>query len=100
MGQLHGAVDDLAAGGIGDALIERHDEVGPQSQLDFDSALRGKEVGGTVQVRLEPDTILGNPPEGLETHHLEASAVRQDGAGPRHEAVQPAQTTDHLVARP
>ena len=81
------------------ALVEHHDDVGPQIFLDGDAAFRGEAVVGAVEVALEGNAVGVDGARIAQAEHLEAAAVGQDGAGPVHEPVQATQIADQFVAR-
>ena len=56
-------------------------------------------VERAVEVRLERHAVGVDLARVAQAEHLEAAAVGQNGAIPGHEAVQPAQVADSLVAR-
>jgi hypothetical protein len=94
--EIDRALDVLARGGQRDALVELHLDVGAEQTLDLDGALRGEQVRGAVDVRLEGDAIFGDFAQLRQAHDLEAAGVREDGTVPAHEAVQAAQPGDAL----
>ncbi len=98
----------LVVGALGlcrGALVEGHDHVCAQVQLDADGGLRGEEVARTVEVAAEGDPLLGDPhervaavlPGALEAVDLEAARVGEHGPAPGDEAVETAQAPDPLV---
>ena len=62
--------------------------------------LRGEHALRVVVGRPEPDALLGDLGQVEQAHHLEAAAVRQEGAIPAHELVQPARLAQGLDAGP
>jgi len=90
----------LVLRGVGRALVQGHEDVGPQGELDLDGPLGGQEVPGPIQMRLERDPVFRDVPETGQTQHLVAAAVRQDGPVPSHEPVQAAERLDDLVSGP
>ena len=89
----------LTRGGVGETFVQRMDDVGAKRLLDLDRQLGGEEPLGAVDRRAEPHAIRGNLPELGQAEHLEAAGVGQDGAVPRHEAMEPAEVAHQLVAR-
>src|SRR5579871_3368163 len=87
-GELHGMAGALAIGGILGALVEGHDDVGAESDLGGDRALRAEEMGGAVEVRAEGDAVLADLAQVAQAEDLEAPGVGQDGAVPAHEMMQ------------
>ena len=63
--------------GIGNALIEGHDDVGAQRFLDIHRRLGRDEVlRPAVEMRLERHTLLGDLAKVRQAEDLEAAAVR------------------------
>ena len=87
-------------GGIGDALVKDHDDVGPDRPLGLDAVLGRHEVAGTIQVRPELKAVGADTGQSLEAEDLESTAVREHRAVPRHEAVDAAGPPDDVDARP
>ena len=86
--------------GILRAFVEHHQDVAAEGQLRVHGGFRREGVQVAVQVRLEDHALLGDFAQAAQAEHLEAARIGEDGVGPRHEAVQPAQLADQLVARP
>ena len=82
------------------ALVEGHDDVGAEGDLDFHGAFGGKEVGRAVEVRPEGYAIFGEFAQVAEREDLEAAGIGEHRAGPGHEPVQSAKFADLLVPRP
>ena len=51
-------------------------------------------------MRPELDAVLGDPAQAFQAHHLEASAVGEDGMRPGHEVVESAGGPHRLVPGP
>ena len=49
-----------AIGGILGALVESHDDVGAESDLDIDGVLGGEEVRAPVKMRAEVDAFISD----------------------------------------
>ncbi len=64
------------------------------------AALGREPVRRAVEVRAEGDALLVELPQLGEAHHLEAAGIGEDGAGPVHEPVQPAQPLHPVRAGP
>ena len=82
------------------ALVEHHQDVAAEGQLHVDGGFGRERVQVAVQMRLEDDALLGDFPQAAQAEDLEAAGIGEDGAGPRHEAVQPAQLADQFVPGP
>src|SRR6266511_2150478 len=102
---------DLVVRAVGErrrALVERHDDVGAERLLHLDRALRRQELARAVEVRAERDALLGDLDEPgprpvaprrplAEAEDLEPAGVGEEGAAPRHEAVEAAEAAHALV---
>ena len=96
----HGVLE-LAAGDAGGRhLVEAHRDVAAEVRLDRGREL-GREVGGRAVVDTsERHALVIDPRDRVaEREDLKAAGVGEDRQVPRHEAVQPAEVTDQLVAR-
>src|SRR5581483_7927020 len=80
-----------------DAFIQNHGDVRTQRELNFRGALRRQEMLRAVQVRTEPDALVGNLSKLGETEDLIAARIREDRAVPGHEAVQAAERADQFM---
>src|SRR3972149_6606847 len=81
------------------ALVERHDDVGPQPLLDLDHAFRCEAVTRTIQVRLEGDPVRVDAPPVREGEDLVAAGVGEDRLPPTHEGMQAAHPLDDICAQ-
>ena len=81
------------------ALIKGHDDVGADAALDVHRRLRAKQVLAAIDVAAERHALLGNLAAVRQAEHLITAAVRQNGAVPAHEFVQPAAGFEHIRAR-
>src|SRR5262245_17746913 len=99
-GQLERALGVRVRGWIGEAFVERMDDVGAERLLDLDRGLRREEVSRAVDGRAELDARVGDLPELGEAPDLKAPGVGQDRAVPAHEAVQSAELAHDVVPRP
>ncbi len=97
---LGGFPDGRERGRLGQALVEDHGDVRAQPRLDVGGAFGRQQVLAAVEMRAEPDAVLGHHPLRAEAEGLEPSAVGEDRAVPADEAVQPAQPGDQAVAGP
>ncbi len=86
------------AGGIFQALIERHHDVAAERELDIDRGFGREQVRVAIQVRAEQHAVFGDLAQVAQAEDLESAGIGQDGARPRHEFVQPAEFADQLVA--
>ena len=89
--QRQRALGVLARGGRGEALVERHRDVGAERALDLDHRLRREEARGAVERRAKLDAVVADLADLGQAEDLEAARVGQDGPAPAHEAVQPAE---------
>ncbi len=97
VGEVHGVAGAFPAGGGFDALVEGHEDVGAERDLDGDGVLGRKEVAGAIEVGAEVDAIGGDFAEFGEGEDLEAAGVGEHGAAPGHEAVDAAHAGDEVV---
>jgi hypothetical protein len=82
------------------ALVEDHGDVGAETHLDIDGALRRQQVKGAVEVRAEFRAFFMDAAQRGEAEHLIATAVGQDRQIPSHEPVKSAAAGNELVAGP
>ena len=92
--------DDRARRARIDRLIEGDRDVRSERLLHGDRMLRRESVDGPVDVRPEGHAVLVDHAQIAERDDLEAARVREDRAVPVHEAMEPAEALDALVARP
>ena len=88
----------LVADGILGALVEHHQDVAAEGELDVDGGFGREGVEVAIEVRLEDDAVLGDLAQAAQAEDLEAAGIGEDGVGPGHEAVQSAQFADEFVA--
>ena len=88
-----------AISGILGALVESHDDVGAESDLNVDGMFRSEEVRAAIEVGAELDAVVSDFAERVEREDLEAAGVSEDGARPTHEFVKPAHAANGFVAR-
>src|ERR1700693_400297 len=98
--QLHRSLSPRAIRGKLGALIERHDDVGAQANLRRHGAFRGEDVRRAVEVGTERDASFGDFAQLVEAENLEAAGIGENGARPRHEAVQSAEVADGFDSGP
>src|SRR5947208_2229960 len=82
------------------ALIEGHDDVCAQRNLDFDGPLRGEDMRRAVQMGTEGNTFFRDFAEVAQAEYLEAAGVSQKRPLPTHKFVQTAQTAHQFVPWP
>src|SRR5450432_952309 len=83
----------------GDHVVELHDHVGTEGELQRHYALRREEPARAIDVRLKGDAIFAHGAHPLEREHLEAAGVREHRAVPRHEALHAAHRAHDILAR-
>jgi hypothetical protein len=81
-------------------LVEHHHDVASQRHLDIDGRFRRKHVPVAIEVRLKRNSPFGDLAQIAQAENLVAARVGENGARPRHEAVQPAQAADQLMTGP
>lgn len=79
------------------ALVEGHDDVGPQSILNFHGAFGGEIHCVAVDFVRETDSSVVDL-SARKRKDLKAAAVCQNRPGPLHEGMQPAQLFDQSLA--
>ena len=87
-----------AIGIVGRTLVQGHQDVHAERELDLNRLFRRQDVAGAVQVGLEGDAFLADATQLGQAQDLEAAAVGQDRPIPPHESVQAAERLDGLVA--
>jgi len=97
---VHRLSSDIMGDGIRQALVECHDDVASQRQLDIDRAFRREEVLITIQVRSEQHAVFRYFAKRVQTKHLETAGIGQDGAVPSHKLVQSSEALDAFMTRP
>ena len=96
----HRRLEAAPLGGERRTVVEGHGDVAAERLLDRHAALGRHHQQAAVQVRAEGDAVLGEGASVAQAEDLEAAAVGQERARPVHEAVQAAEPSDHLLARP
>ena len=81
-------------------MVEHHGDVAAQALLRLDGALRRQGVLRSVDVRPERHAVVRQRTEVAQAEDLEAAAVGQDRAVPRHEAVEAAEALDEVDTGP
>ena len=99
-GALHALAREIVRRLAGNDVIERHGDVRAERPLNLHRPLRGERAVGAVDVALEVDALLGDPPEAFQREDLKASRVGEHRALPRGEPVEPAHRLDHFLAGP
>ena len=77
-------------------MVEAHEDVGAQPELDIDDVLGTEEDLRAVEVGGEAHAFVADADEGRQAVDLEAAAVGQDGPGPGDELVEPAHGLDRI----
>ena len=95
---LAGLLHVLVGRGYLHALVECHGDVAAEVGLYAHALLRAHEDVPPVDVGVEAHAVLPYLPQLREGENLEAAAVREYGAVPGHEFVQPAEGFDEPVA--
>jgi hypothetical protein len=90
----------LVGGRVLHALVEGHGDVAAEVGLDAHGLLGAHEDPVPVDVGGEGDALLPDLPQRRQGEHLEPAGVREDGAVPVHELVEPAHLPDDVVAGP
>ena len=98
--QFHGCTSPRGIRWEFGALVERHDNVRAQPDLYPHGAFRTEEMFGAIQVRSKRNAFLLDLAQLIQAEYLKAARVGENGARPRHEAVQSAQFSDLLDAGP
>ena len=99
-GQVHRLLGARAIGGMLGALVEGHDDVGAEGDLDLHRLLGREDVRGAVEMRAKRDAFFADLAQLAEAEDLESAGVGEHGAIPRHEAVESAKLADVLVSGP
>ena len=95
---LAGGFGIIVGRGVFHALVKGHGNIAAQVGLDAHGLLRSHENLSPVDVRGEIDSLLFDPPEGGQRKDLEAAGIRQNGAVPVHELMEPPHLPHQLVA--
>src|SRR5664279_3805089 len=93
---LHGRLGAPVLRRMFGALVERHDDVGAESDLGSDGALRTEEMRRAVKVRAKGHAVFRDLAQIAEAENLKAAGFGEDGMVPRHELLYPAEAADHL----
>jgi len=96
----HGFPGVFVADGVLGALVEDHEDVAPEGELDVDGGFGGEGVGGAVKVGLKGDAAIGELAEVGKAEDLEAAGVGENGVAPGHEAMESAELANQFVAGP
>src|ERR1035438_667377 len=82
------------------AFVERHDDVGAQSNLRFHGAFGTEKMGRAVEMRTECDALFLDLAQFVQAEHLKAAGVRKDRSRPRHKPMQPTHAANRVDPRP
>src|SRR5579859_2071042 len=96
---LHGLTAAFAPGGMLGAFIESHNDVAAEGNLNFNGALRGKQVRGAIEMRAEIDAVFADFAQFIQAEDLKAARVSKKSAVPAHEAMQSAEPANQFVPR-
>ena len=86
--QVQGLAGVVAVGVAGGALVQGHDDVGPDDALGVHIVLRGETVGRAVDMRAEGAALRSQFPAVGQGEYLETAAVGQYRAVPSGKPVQ------------
>src|SRR5664279_2608527 len=97
---LHGRLGAPVLRRMFGALVERHDDVGAQSDLGRDGALRTEEMRRAVEMRAEGHAIFRDLAQIAKAENLKAAGVGEDGMVPGHELLHPTKLANCLDTGP
>ena len=97
-GAVHGLARIFVADGIFGALVEHHQDVAAEGELGVHGGFGREFVRVAVEVGLEDHAFVGDLAQAGEAEDLESAGIGEDGARPRHEAVQSAHGADQVRA--
>src|SRR5688572_5588441 len=83
----------------GDDVVELHDDVSAEVALDLHHRLGSEATGRPIDVTAKLDSLLRDRSQLREREHLESPRIRQDRSVPTHEAMEPAESCDEVIAR-
>ena len=89
----------VVIGGIGNAFVERHSNIGAERHLSSNGNFGRKKFWRAVEVRAESYAVLSDFAQFAEAENLEAAAVSQNTARPVHKFVQAARLLNQIRAR-
>ena len=90
VGALHGFTCVGFFDGVCGAFVKGHDDVGSDGALHVHDGFGRKQMGATVDVRLEFYALFADFASVFEAVYLKSAAVGEHGAGPGAECVQAA----------
>jgi len=96
---MHALSRILVADRVLRAFIERHQDVAAEGKLHIDGGFRRERVEIAIEMRPEHHAVAGDFAHPAQAEDLVAARIREEGVGPRHEAVQPAHLADNLMPR-
>ncbi len=99
-GHLKRAARTTSVRGKRGAFVERHHDIGAEPLLNLHRAFRGEHQRRAIEMRAEPDALLGNGIDLREAHRLVAARIGQYRAGKSHEPRDPAHLADQFLTRP
>src|SRR5438270_11199835 len=98
-GPLHGLPGVFVAHGVLRTLVERHENIAAESELNVHGRFGRERVRIAVQVGVEDDAFLGDLANAREAEDLESAGISEDGARPGHKGMQTAETAEQSVTR-
>src|SRR4051812_41610001 len=99
-GQVHALSRALALGWMFRALVECHDDVRTEGNLDLHRTLGAEEVRRSVNMRAKGYAFFGQLAQLTQGENLEAAGVRKHAAVPGHEPMKSSKFADVLMSRP
>ena len=96
-GALQRGFGFLAGRGCFDTFIEDHGNVGPQGELDLRGFFRRKEMFGAIEMGAKAHALIGYFSQFGKAEDLVAAGIREDGARPGHESMEPAKPAHQFV---
>jgi hypothetical protein len=89
-GSPHAVTNGIRRSREGDALIERHDNIGTQCLFDLHRCFWGDEMRRTVEMGLKTHAFIRHLAQLRQAEYLITAAVRQNRPGPAGERVEAA----------
>src|SRR5690606_23106049 len=93
---LHRFPAGIPGAWVGRTFVQHHRDIGVEVRLDLHRFARPEKNIGSVQVRLERDSLLADLTQLRQTENLEPPAVGQDRLFPSHKPVEPSQVANQL----
>lgn len=97
---FHGGAQAAGVSRIFGALIESHDDVGAEANLNRHGTFRGKEMRRPVKMGTEGHALFCDFAEFAEAENLESPGIGENWPLPGHETVQAAKVSNLLDTRP